>query len=190
MMIKPEVMSLLSPELDYCVLKEKWFDWGGGDIYDRKGTVMGRMHRKVLSIRAFTEVTNSDESMLFSVEKKLISMRPSYMIKDPQENVLGRTNRKIFTLFRPQLWLEDEQGNKILEAQGNVMGRNFEIKDTGNRPIAQVAKTDFFRDLIFGGSLFDYSDTYAVKMLDRQYDKRLILGFVIAIDNSVHDKNR
>ena len=143
-----------------------------------------------MSIRAFTEVTNGGGSLLFSVEKKLISMRPSYMIKDNQENVLGRTNRRILTLFRPQLWLEDEKGPKILEAQGNVLGKNFEIKDSENRLVAQVGKSDFFRDFILGGSLFDFADTYAVKILAKEYDKRLILGFVIAIDNSVHDKNR
>jgi len=52
---------------------------------------------------------------------------------------------------------------------------------------AKVGKSDFFKDLVFGG-VFDYSDTYAVQILDSEYDKRLLLGFVIAIDNSVHDK--
>ncbi|MFH0748302.1 MAG: LURP-one-related family protein [Candidatus Bathyarchaeota archaeon] len=189
-MIRPENLSLVNPEVDYYVLKEKWWDWGGGDVYDKKGTTMGHMYRRIISLRAFTEVTNNDGSLLFSVERKLISMRPSYMIKDCQENVLGRTNRKILTLFRPQLWLEDEKGTKSLEAQGNFLGKKFEIKDSANRLIAQVGKSDFVRDLILGGSFFDFADTYAVKILDKEYDKRLILGFVIAIDNSVHDKKR
>jgi len=38
------------------------------------------------------------------------------------------------------------------------------------------------------GGMFDFSDTYAVQILDPEYDRRLLLGFVIAIDNSVHDK--
>ncbi|MDQ1281029.1 MAG: hypothetical protein QG670_2293 [Thermoproteota archaeon] len=189
-MFNPGEMGLLNPELDYFVMKEKWWDWGGGDVYDQKGSVIGRMHRRVLSIRAFTEVSNGDGSLLFSVEKKLISMRPSYMIKDNQESVLGRTNRKILTLFRPQLWLEDESGSKTLEAQGNLLGRNFEIRNSENTVIAQVGKSDFFRDLVLGGGLFDFSDSYAVKVFDKGLDKRLILGFVIAIDNSVHDKNK
>ena len=189
-MITTESMGLLSSESDYYVLKEKWWDWGGGDIHNQGGTVVGHMHRKVLSLRAFTEISDRDGSFLFSVEKKLISMRPSYMIKDQQENVLGRTNKKILTLFRPQLWLEDENGRKMLEAQGNLLGRNFEIKDEGNKPIARVGKSDFFRDLILGGTIFDFQDTYAVRVLDREYDRRLILGFVVAIDNSVHDKDK
>ncbi len=35
--------------------------------------------------------------------------------------------------------------------------------------------------------MFDFADTYAVQIQDPSYDKRLLLGFVIAIDNSVHD---
>ena len=92
-------------------------------------------------------------------------------------------------MFRPKLWLENDRGKKLLEAQGNFVGKDFKIKDTKNdKLIAHVRKSDFFRDLILGGSIFDFTDTYAVKLLDNDYDKRLILGFVIAIDNSVHDK--
>ena len=189
-MITTESVSLLSPESGYYVLKEKWWDWGGGDIYNQSGTVVGHMHRRVLSLRAFTEISDRDGSFLFSVEKKLISMRPSYMLKDHQENVLGRTNKKILTLFRPQLWLEDENGRKMLEAQGNLLGRNFEIKNMDNKAVAHVGKSDFFRDLFLGGTIFDFRDTYAIRMLDREYDRRLILGFVVAIDNSVHDKDK
>lgn len=178
---------LVSPKVNYYILKEKWWDWGSGDIYNQKGTSIGKMHRKIISIRAFTEVTETDGTLVFTVNKKLVSIRASYMIKDAEENTLGRTNRKIFTFFRPKLWLEDEDGQKLLEAKGNFLGRDFKIKDSKGNMKAKVGKSDFFKDLVFGG-IFDYSDTYAVQILDPEYDKRLLLGFVIAIDNSVHDK--
>ena len=181
---------LLSPEVNYYVLKEKWWGWGSGDIYDQAGNTIGHMHRRVVSIRAFTEVNDNDGSLVFSVNRKLVSVRASYMIKDHQGNLLGRTNKKILTLFRPKLWLEDRKGQRLLEAQGNFLGKDFKIKDTRGRLVAQVGKSDFFKDLILGGSLFDYTDTYAVKILDPSYDKRILLGFVIAIDNSVHDKKK
>lgn len=147
------------------------------------------MHRRVLTIREFTEVNDRDGSLAFTINRKIISIRSSYMIKDAKENFLGRTNKKILTLFRPKLWLEDEKGKKLLEAQGNFLGRDFKIKEPKGRLVAQVGKSDFFKDLIFGG-IFDYSDTYAVKILDSNYDRRILLGFVIAIDNSVHDKKK
>jgi uncharacterized protein YxjI len=178
---------LLSPELNYYVLKEKWWDWGGGDIFNQNGTSVGKMHRHVISLRALTEVSEVNGTQVFTVNKKLVSMRPSYMIKDVEGRLLGRTNRKILTLFRPKLWLEDSEGRKLLEAKGNFLGKNFEVKDMDGKLKAKIGKSDFFKDLVFGG-LFDFSDTYAIKILDSNYDKRLLLGFVIAIDNSVHDK--
>jgi uncharacterized protein YxjI len=180
-------MSLLSPEVNYYVLKEKWWDWGSGDIYDEAGASVGKMHRRVISLRALTEVTEGDGTLVFTVNKKLVSIRPSYMIKDADGILLGRTNRKILTLFRPKLWLEDENGEKLLEAQGNFLGRDFKVKDLRGDLKAKIGKSDFFKDLVLGGALFDFSDTYAVQILDAEYDKRMLLGFVIAIDNSVHD---
>jgi uncharacterized protein YxjI len=178
---------LLDPRVNYFVLKEKWWDWGSGDIYNEKGMQIGKMQRKVISLRALTEVSETDGTLVFTVNKKLVSVRASYMIKDAQENTIGRTNRKILTLFRPKLWLEDEDGKKLLEAQGNFLGRYFKIKDSKGNFKAKIGKSDFFKDLIFGG-VFDFSDTYAVQILDPEYDKKLLLGFVIAIDNSVHDE--
>jgi uncharacterized protein YxjI len=183
-------MSLLTPQIQYYVFKENWWDWGSGDIYDQHGNTIGRMHRRILSIRAFTEVEEKDGSLSFTINRKLVSIRSSYTIKDARGDFLGRTNKKILTLFRPKLWLEDEKGEKLLEAQGNFLGRDFKIKDLNGRLVAHVSKSDFFRDMILGGSVFDYSDTYAVKILDTNYDKRILLGFVIAIDNSVHDKKK
>ena len=180
-------VGLLSPKVNYFVLKEKWWDWGGGDIYNETGTSIGKMHRNVISLRALTEITETNGTPVFAVNKKLVSIRASYMIKDAQGNTLGRTNKKIITFFRPKLWLEDENGNKLLEVQGNFLGRDFKIKDSKGNLKAKIGKSDFFKDLVFGG-VFDFSDTYAVQILDPEYDKRLLLGFVIAIDNSVHDK--
>ena len=180
-------MDLLNTEVNYYVLKEKWWDWGSGDICNAAGAPIGRMHRRVISLRALTEVAERDGNPVFTVNKKLVSMRPSYMIKDAEGSLLGRTNRKILTFFRPKLWLEGEKGKKLLEAEGNFLGKDFKIKDLKGNLKAKIGKSDFFKDLVLGG-MFDFSDTYAVQILDPEYDKRLLLGFVIAIDNSVHDK--
>lgn len=184
------MLSIQDYQVDYYVLKENWWNWGSGEIYDQKGRVIGHMHRRILSLRAFTEVTNTNGQRFFSIERKLISLRPSYMIKDEHGNVLARTNKKLLTLFRPKLWLEDSRGKRLLEAQGNFLGKDFHIKDTHGQPIAQVGKSDFFRDLFLGGSLFDFTDTYAIKVFKVEYDPRFLLGFVVAIDNSVHDENK
>ncbi len=179
--------SLLDSNREYYVIKEKFWDWGSGDIYDERGQAIGKMKRKIFSLRAQVSVAEPDGRPVFTVNRKLLSIRASYDIKDTMENLLGRTRRKILTFFRPKLWMENAGGRKILEADGSLAGWNFAVKDITGRTLAEVHKADWWRDIFLGG-VFDFSDTYALKILDKNYDRRLLLGFVLAIDNSVHDK--
>jgi uncharacterized protein YxjI len=178
---------LLDPEREYYVIKEKLWDWGGGEIYDERGSVIGRMKRKFISLRALITVSEPDGKPVLTVNRKLASVRSSYDIKDENGNLLGRTRKKILSFIRPKMWMEDALGNRVLEAQGSFAGWNFSIRDATGRPLAEVSKADRWRDVFLGG-LFDYSDTYALRILDKNYDRRVLLGFVVAIDNSVHDR--
>ncbi len=180
---------LLHPDREFYLLKEKFWDWGGGDIYDERGEVIGRMKRKILSLRALTTITEPDGAPVLTINRKLFALRASYDIKDAMGNLLGRTRKKILTFIHPKMWMEDASGGKILEADGSFVGWNFTIKDMTGRTVAEVHKTDWWRDIFFRGP-FDFSDSYALKILDKNYDRRAILGFVVAIDNSVHDKRR
>jgi hypothetical protein len=38
--------------------------------------------------------------------------------------------------------------------------------------------------------VFDFSDTYVLQVTEPSFDRRLLLGLVIAIDNSVHDNRK
>lgn len=182
-----ETLNLLNPEREYYVIKEKFWDWGGGDIYDQEGTVIGKMKRKIFSLRTLITVMESDGRPVLTIHRKFASLRTSYDIKDDRGNLLGRTRKKILTFLHPKMWMEDAQGNKILEAEGSFAGWNFSIKDMIGQTIAEVHKADWWRDVFIGGP-FDFSDTYVLHISDRNYDRRLLLGFVLAIDNSVHDK--
>ena len=144
------------------------------------------MKRKILSLRAEITVSEPDGSQVFTVNKKLASFRQSYEIKDSKGKMLGRTKRKLLA-FRPRMWMEEADGKKTLLGQGSFMGWDFQIKNMQGKLIAEVSKTDRWRDVVLGG-VFDRTDTYALHILDMDYDKSVLLGFVIAIDNSVHDK--
>lgn len=179
--------NLLNPDRDYYLIKEKLWDWGGGDIYDEHGAAIGRMKRKLISLRAEITIEEIDGAPVLTINRKIASVRPSYDIKDNAGNLLGRTKRKLLAIIRPKIWVENAMGDESLVGQGSFAGWDFEIKDLHGRKIAEVSKADRWRDVFLGG-VFDYSDTYALHIIDRSYDKRILLGFVIAIDNSVHDK--
>jgi len=181
--------SLIDAERQYYVVKEKFWDWGSGDINDESGTTIGKMDRKFLSLRAKIDVTEADGTPLFSVSKKLMSIRKSYDIKDENDELIGRTKKKIFTFFKPRMWMEDPDGRKLLTAEGSFTGWNFTIKDNMGQLIGRVSKSDRLRDIFLGG-VFDFSDTYVLQVTEPSFDRRLLLGLVIAIDNSVHDNRR
>ncbi|GAH49993.1 MAG: hypothetical protein CEE42_15895 [Promethearchaeota archaeon Loki_b31] len=68
------------------------------------------------------------------------------------------------------------------------MGFSFKVYDvtTGN-VVAEIEKADKWRDIFLGG-MFDFKDTYALKILDNKTDRRILLGFVLSIDNVLHDR--
>ena len=73
---------------------------------------------------------------------------------------------------------------------GNFFGFSFKVKDISTgKIIAEIEKADRWRDYFLGG-LFDYKDTYALKILDNETDRRILLGFVLSIDNVMHDQKK
>ena len=181
---------LLDPSRKYYFIREKYWDLGYGDIYDEHGNIVGRMHRRLISLRALIELREADnQTMVGAVHRKIVALRPTYDIKDANDRLVGRVAKKLLSFFRPSLWLEDEKGKKVLIAKGNLFGWKFKILDAKNNLVARVDKADAFRDLVIGG-VFDFSDKYAVHVVRDDVDRLQLLGFVIAIDNIVHDKRR
>ena len=53
---------LFDESREYYLLKEKFWDWGSGEILDKEGKIVGYMHRQIFSLRAkieFKEVDNA-----------------------------------------------------------------------------------------------------------------------------------
>ena len=179
-------MKLLDKETDYYILKETGWDLGFGEIYDKEGNTIGKMDRKIISLRAKITVKDEKDENVITIQKKMASYRKTYDIFDKDNLLIGRTNKKILSLIRPIIKLEDKKGKEIMFAQGSFAGWNFKISHNEEQ-IAEISKLDKFRDIILKG-IFDRTDTYAIHILKKNIDRRLIIGLVIAIDNSVHDK--
>ncbi|MHA1338457.1 MAG: LURP-one-related family protein [Promethearchaeota archaeon] len=177
---------LFDPSRNFYILKEKYWDWGSGPILDEQGNEIGKMHRKLLSLRARIDFMELDGTISASIHKKIISIKPTYDLKDAAGNQLARLKKTFWSFIRPKFYLEDPQGNKIMEAQGKFMGFDFTITDMNGKLIGTIKKADRWRDVFLGG-IFDFADTYALKVEDPNVDRRLLLGFVIAIDNTLHD---
>ena len=172
---------------NYYILKEKYWDWGSGEILDDKGKIIGKMHRKILSIRKKVELREIDGTVSATIHSKLISARGAQDLKDPEGRLIARIKKKILTLFKPKFFLEDPDGNRWYEAEGKFMGFSFKVRDLSTgKIIAEIEKADRWRDVFLGG-FFDFKDTYALRILDNVTDRRILVGFVLSIDNVMHD---
>ena len=173
---------------NFYILKEKYWELGSGDILNKEFQPIGHMHRIIFSLRSKIELKETDGTVSATIHRKIISARSAQDLKDPQENLIARIKKKVLSFFRPKFYLEDANGKKLYEAQGKFMGWSFKVKDVATKKIvAEIEKADTWRDIFLDG-IFDYSDTYALKILDNTTDRRMLLGFVISIDNVLHDK--
>ncbi len=174
---------------NYYILKEKYWDWGSGDILDEKNQVIGKMRRVILSVRRRIELQELDGTISATIHHKLMSARFAQDLKDANGNLIARIKKKIVTFMHPKFYLEDPNGNRWYEAEGDFFGFSFTLRDISTgKVIAEIEKADKWRDMFLGG-LFDFKDTYALRIMDNETDRRILLGFVISIDNVLHDSS-
>ncbi|MFX1314335.1 MAG: LURP-one-related family protein [Promethearchaeota archaeon] len=172
---------------NYYILKEKYWDWGSGEILDENNQIIGRMRRIILSIRRRVELQEVDGTISATIHAKIVSARGAQDLKTPDGQLIARIKKKILSLFRPVFYLEAPDGTQWYRAQGEFMGWSYKVYDVSTgRVIAEIEKADKWRDIFLRG-LLDFKDTYALKILDNETDRRILLGFVLSIDNILHD---
>ncbi len=172
---------------NYYILKEKYWDWGSGDIFDENNQIIGRMKRIIFSIRRRVELQEVDGTIAATIHAKIVSARGAQDLKDPEGNLIARIKKKILTLFKNKFFLEAPDGTRWYEAIGDFFGFSFKVYDiTTGKAIAEIEKADKWRDLFLRG-LLDFKDTYALRILDNETDRRILVGFVLSIDNVLHD---
>lgn len=188
--LTPTFMPLFDLRRRYYTVKRQWWTWGSGEIYDERGTVIGHMDRRVFSVREaieFREADNRTTSAL--INRKLIAIRDTYEIKDGREQLLARVKHKIFAPIHPVMWLEDPSEKKIFEAQGNFLGFSFRVHDMAGNPVAEIDKTDKWKDIFVGGSMLDFSQHYSI-VINGDVDRRLIVPLAVAIDEAIHEERK
>lgn len=147
------------------------------------------MHRKILSIRRRVELMEVDGTVSAYIHGKIISARQAQSLYTPDGTLIARIKRKLLAWpWRPTFFLTDPEGNIWYRARGKIFGWSFKVFDESTgKIVAEIEKADRWRDMFLGG-LFDYKDTYALRILDDETDRRILAGFVLSIDNILHDQ--
>ena len=157
---------------------------------DERGEKIGKLHRVIISLGHKIEVRELDDTILFEIHKKIISVRQTYDIKDAEGNMLGRIKKALMAIVCPKLTLEDAEGKAILDCKGKPMKWDFTVIDPQGKLVATIGKLDKWRDVFLKG-VFNFKDKYALHLNDEfagKIDLRLLLGYVLAIDNIFHEK--
>jgi len=180
-------MSLFDPSIEFYVMHEKAWRFGGGDIFNPQGEKIGSMHRKLISMRAEIELRNPDDTVVCIINKKLMAARPIYDVKAPTGELIGR-GKKPMIAIRGSVDMYDPDDNMIYKAQGGVMKWNFRIthpKDK-NKIYAEIRKGDKWRDIF--APMFNFKDRYVIHIVDPMAPRMMLLAYAIIIDNVYHDK--
>jgi uncharacterized protein YxjI len=187
---KPEGILFNKRNMDY-VVQEKFWDFGSGPIFNAQGQQIGKMKRRMLSFRQKVEFREMDDSIVCSIHRKILAFKPTYTLVDKNEQEIAHLEKKLFTFAQPKFQLKDPMGHIIFTAVGKFLGFDFNIyrgmEEDPKQIVGEIHKADRWEDFFFGGWV-DFKDTYGVKILDPDVDRRKILGFVIAIDNVMHDQ--
>ena len=180
-------MSLIDPSIEYYVMHEKAWKFGGGDIYNPQGEKLGSMRRKLISMRAEIELRNPDESIICVINKKLLGVRPIYDVKTPDGQLIGRGKKPVIA-FRGSVDMYDPEDNMIYIAQGGITKWNFRITHPKDKKkvYAEIKKGDKWRDVF--APMFNFKDRYVIHIVDPNAPRLMLLAYAIIIDNVYHDK--
>lgn len=138
----------------------KVFDEFQKALYECKG--------EFFSIRREIKIyRSSDKTMIYSLQKKILSFLHAYFLKDPAGEVVARLEQK-FSFFAPKFKVYFQ--NQELDLKGDLWGFDYEVFSQGIKLI-QVHK-----------KWLSWGDTYEI-LVDDSFSLDLAIAIVVMIDD-------
>jgi uncharacterized protein YxjI len=142
-------------------------------ITDEQGNKVFLVDGKALSLRHTFELKDTSGAVLATVHKKLIAVLDEMEIKHDGQ-VVATVRRAVFSPLHHRSVIH-LAGGEELEAVGNIIDKEFEIRD-GGRVLARISR-----------SWFRIRDTYGVDVAPGENDA-LILAIAVCLDRIHHDE--
>lgn len=137
------------------------------DITDDDGQVVYHVDGKVFTLRSALVIEDRQGNEVATVERRLISMRPTYTVTIGGEKAAD-VRKHLFTPFR-DVFTIDIPGPGDLEVSGDLLDHEFTVERDGQQ-VATVSKR-----------WFTLRDSYAVRVAQGE-DDLLVLASVLAVD--------
>ena len=155
-------------------VQEKLFSIGDDFwITDEQGGKAFLVDGKVLRLRQTLEIQDPDGRVLVTVRKKLIAVHETMEIE--QDGAVAATVRKALVSPLHHRSTVDLADGSQLEAVGNILDKEFEIR-AGGQVLARISR-----------AWFRIRDTYGVDVAPGQ-DDVLFLAIAVALDRIQHDE--
>ena len=155
-------------------MREKLFAIGDDYwIETEDGERAFKVNGKALRIRKTLVVETPDGDELFRIQERKLSVRDKMKIERGGETV-ATVKKALVSPLRDRYSIEVSDGDD-LEAKGNIVDHEFEIKRGGDK-VAEVSMR-----------WFRVRDTYGIEVAPGQ-DDGLILAVAVCIDQMAHDR--
>jgi uncharacterized protein YxjI len=156
------------------LVREKVFSIGDDFwVTDEQGNEAFLVDGKALRLRETFELKDRSGAIVATVRKRLLAVRDSMDI-ERDGAVIATVKKAVFSPLHHRSVVELPGGGE-LEAVGNILDKEFEIR-SGGTVLAQVSR-----------SWFRMRDTYGVDMAPGQ-DDALMLAVAVCLDRIHHDE--
>jgi uncharacterized protein YxjI len=156
------------------LVREKVFSIGDDFwVTDEQGNEAFLVDGKALRLRETFELKDRSGAIVATVRKRLLAVRDSMDI-ERDGAVIATVKKAVFSPLHHRSVIELPGGGE-LEAVGNILDKEFEIR-SGGTVLAQVSR-----------SWFRMRDTYGVDVAPGQ-DDALMLAVAVCLDRIHHDE--
>ena len=155
------------PEGTRYTMREKMFSIGDDFWIEKDGAKAFKVNGKALRIRDTFVIEDMSGQELYTIQERKLSVRDKMAIERGGQTV-ATIKKALISPLRERYSIEVE-GGEDMEAKGNIVDHEFEIKRDGDK-VAEISKR-----------WFRMRDTYGVEVAPGQ-DDALILGCTVCID--------
>jgi uncharacterized protein YxjI len=150
------------------LVRERLFSIGDDSwITDERGNKVFLVDGKALSLRGTFELKDASGAVLATIHKKFFTITDTMEIEHDGA-VAATVHKQVFSLLHHRATI-DMPGRGRLEATGDIIDKNFEIRD-GDQVVAQISR-----------AWFKLRDTYGVDVAPGENDA-LIICIAICLD--------
>jgi uncharacterized protein YxjI len=144
-------------------------------VTDEHGNKVFLVDGKALRLRETFELKDASGQKLATIHKKLLSFTDALEIEHDGA-VVAKVHKAVISPLHHRSVIDIPGGDR-LEAVGNIIDKDFEIRD-GRRAIARISR-----------AWFRVRDTYGVEVAPGENDA-LIVCIAICLDRIHHDEER